>query len=231
MPQSKELPPAKNRLLATLPDGDYQRLAHHLEAVRLPRNRILYEASDQIHHAYFLSGGMASLLAITEAGQTIDISMVGSEGFIGVPIILSTSVTPCRVVVQMPCEAHKLAAEPLLSEFKRGGALQQLLLRYTHLLQTQMVQSAVCHALHGVSQRICRYLMTMSDYVRADDFALTQEDFALMLGHERSRVSLRAGELQKRRLIKYGRGRVTILDRQGLEAAACECYRIIKQLN
>jgi CRP-like cAMP-binding protein len=182
-----------------------------------------------MRYAYFLNGGVASLVAITEGGQSIDISMIGNEGFIGVPIILLNRNTHCRVMVQIPGDAMRVAAERLLSEFRRGAVLQQLLLRYTHTLQIQMAQSAVCHSLHGVSQRVARCLLTISDYLDSDSFELTQEDLALMLGHERSRVSLRSGELQKRRLLKYGRGQVTILDRKGLIAAACECYRIVKE--
>ena len=217
-----------NRLLAALPRDEYERLLPNFESVRLPRNRILYEVGDEMRYAYFLNGGVASLVAITEGGQSIDLSMIGNEGFIGVPIILFSRNTHCRVMVQMPGDAMRVAAEQLLAEFRRGEVLQQLLLRYAYALQMQVAQSAVCHSLHGVSQRVARCLLTISDYLDSDGFELTQDDLALMLGHERSRVSLRSGELQKRKLITYGRGQATILDRKELEVAACECYRIVK---
>ena len=178
-------------------------------------------------HAYFLNSGIASLLATTESGQTIDISMIGNEGFIGAPILLH-SRTPCRTMIHMPCEALRVDADAFLNEFHRGGQMQTLLLRYASVLYAQSVQSAVCHSLHSIKQRLCRYLMVISDSLRADSFDLTQEDIAVMLGHERNRLTLNAGELKSKGLIEYGRGRIRIVDRTGLEAAACECYRIVK---
>src|SRR5260370_3652749 len=144
--------------------------------------------------AYFLNSGMASLLATTESGQTIDISMVGNEGFIGIPIIFRFS-TPCRIVIHMPCETLRIEANPLLREFHRGGQLQRLLMRYAGALYSQSVQSAVCHSLHSIKQRLFRYLMVISDALRSDSFDLTQDDIALMLCHERNRLTLNAGKL------------------------------------
>jgi len=219
--------PLNNRLLAALPRDEYERLLPRLELVRFPRNRVIYEAGDAMSYAYFVSSGIASLLAITENGQTIDISMIGNEGFVGIPIILH-SRTPCRIMIHMPCEAMRIEAKPLLLEFHRGGQMQKLRLRYAGALYEQSVQSAVSHSLHSIKQRLCRYLMVVSDSLRSDSFELTQEDIALMLGHERNRLTLNAGELKSKGLIEYGRGRIRIIDREGLEAAACECYRIVK---
>jgi len=146
--------PIENRLLAALPHDEYDRLSRNLELIRLPRNRILYEAGEAVQYAYFLIGGMASFLSITEDGQTIDICMVGNEGFIGDDIIAKVGVTPCRVMTQFPCEALRLEAEPLLAEFNRGATLHELLLRYTHVLKRQLVQATVCLPFHSYRQRL-----------------------------------------------------------------------------
>jgi len=220
--------PVENRLLTALPHDEYDRLSEDLELIRLPRNRILYEAGEAINHAYFLNGGMASFLAITEDGQTIDICMVGSEGFIGDDIISKVAITPCRVMTQFPCEALRIEAEPLLVEFNRGGKLQELLLRYSHVLKTQLVQASICLPFHSYRQRLCRWLLVTSDCLQSDSFDLTQEHIAIMLGKHRNRISTEAVELKRRSLIDYNRrGQMRILDRKGLEATACECYRVI----
>ena len=178
--------------------------------------------------AYFLNDGLVSLLAITEAGQTVDICTIGSEGVVGLPIVLNVPIMPCRVVNQLPCEALLIKSAPLLAEFKRGGTLQKLLLKYAYGQQSQIIQSAVCHSLHSIRQRLCRWLLVISDSVESDTFGVTQEHIANMLGHQRNRITLAARELLQEGVIEYGGGSLKILDRAGLEAAACECYRIVK---
>jgi CRP-like cAMP-binding protein len=160
----------ENRLLAAVPSEEYERLSPNLELVSFPKSRILYEAGDTMQCAYFLNSGMASFLAITEKGQTIDIGMVGNEGFIGDDIIAKVGVTPCRVMTQFPCEALRVEAEPLLAEFNRGGKLQELLLRYTHVLKAQLVQASVCLPFHNYRQRLCRWLLVTSDCLQSDSF-------------------------------------------------------------
>lgn len=229
MAQSEEFRLIKNRLLAALPPDEYERLSPCFELVRLPRNRILYEAGDTMQYAYFLNSGMASFLAITEEGQTIDIGMVGNEGFIGDDLILKVGIAPCRVMTEFPCEALRVDAEPMLAEFNRGGELQELLLHYTHVLKTQLVQASICLPFHSYRQRLSRWLLVTSDCLHSDNFDLTQEHIAIMLGKHRNRISTEAVELKRRGLIDYNRrGQMKILNHKGLETTACECYRIIR---
>ena len=180
--------------------------------------------------AYFISEGMVSLLAITEDGQTVDICTVGKEGVVGLPMVLNVPIMPCRVVTQLPCEALMLKGTQLLAEFNRGSTLQRLLLKYAYAQQSQIIQTAVCHSLHTIRQRLCRWLLVISDSVQSDSFDVTQEHIANMLGHQRNRITLAARELSQSGLIEYGAGTLKILDRDGLEAAACECYRIVLEL-
>jgi len=226
----KETPsPVTNRLLAALPRGEYERLVPHLRLIHLSRNRILYETGDELRQAYFLNNGMASLLAITEDGQTVDICTVGNEGVIGLPIVLNVPITPCRVVTQLPSDALMLKSELLLVEFNRGGTLQKVLLKYAYAQQAQAIQSSICHSLHTIRQRLCRWLLVVSDSVQSDSVDVTQEHIANMLGHQRNRITLAARELLQQGLIEYGGGSLKILDRVGLEAVACECYRVVKE--
>ncbi len=217
-----------NRLLAALPRDENDRLSPHLQLIHLSRNRILYEAGDEVRHAYFLNDGIASMLAITEDGQTVDICTIGNEGVIGLPIILSVPIMPCRVVTQLPSDAFMIKSGPLHAEFNRGETLQQLLLKYAYAQQSQVIQSSICHSLHTIRQRLCRWLLVVSDSVRSESFDVTQEHIANMLGHQRNRITLAARELLQEGLIEYGGGNMKILDRAGLEAAACECYRVVK---
>lgn len=220
--------PIGNRLLTALPRDEYERLLPNLELVRFPRNRILYEAGDATRYAYFLNSGMTSLVAITEDGETIEIGAVGSEGFIGVPIIHEVGITPYRVVVQMPAEAARIESHHLLDEFSRGGKFREMLSHYAHVLEIQMVQSLVCHLFHNVSQRLCRYLLVTSDCLQTDAFDITQEHIANMLGKDRSQVGSAASALRQKGVVRYQRGRMTILDRAGLREASCECYAVVR---
>jgi len=220
--------PIANRLLAALPRDEYDRLFPNAQLIRLPRNRILYETGDEVRHAYFFNSGLASLLAITEDGQTVDICTVGNEGVIGLPIILNVPIMPCRVVTQLQCEALAIKSAALLAEFNRGKALQKLFLKYAYAQQSEMIQSAVCHSLHTIRQRFCRWLLVISDCVQSDSFDVTHEHVANMLGHHRNRITLAARVVAARTLIEYGSANMKILDRPGLEAAARECYRVVK---
>jgi CRP-like cAMP-binding protein len=172
---------------------------------------------------------MLSLLSITETGRTIEVGMIGNEGMAGIPIILSSGPAPYLVMVQLPCNALRIREGALMAEFKRGGRLQELLLRYTHALLTQVAQSAACNRFHTVEQRLCRWLLVSRDRVRADTLHLTQEFLSHMLGVPRTSVTAVAGALQERGLISYRRGKITILDRPGLEDASCECYRRVRE--
>lgn len=218
-----------NRLLSALPPAEYARLQPHLERVQLDRGRALYHAGDAVRHAYFLTGGMASLLSTTERGETIEVAIVGSEGLAGLAAVLGTHETPYGCVVQLPAEALRVRADVLRAEFDRGGRLRELLLSYTHALLCQIGQSAVCNRFHTTEQRLCRWLLVSHDRARSDTVELTQEFLSQMLGAPRTGVTAAAVPLQDAGLIRYRRGRITILNRQRLEAAACECYRIIRR--
>lgn len=219
----------ENRILAALPRKEYERLLNYLESVRLPQGKILYNAGETIRHAYFLRGGMASLLSVTEDGSSIEVGMVSNEGVVGIPAILRVNTSPYQVVVQIPTNALRLRSEVFMAEFNRGGLFQDLLLRYLHTLLTQLSQSAACNRFHSVQERLCRWLLISRDRTQAEALPLTQEFISQMIGCPRTSVTAIAGALQEAGLIRYSRGNVRILDPHGLEASSCECYRIVKE--
>jgi CRP-like cAMP-binding protein len=219
----------ENHLLAALPREEYQHLLPHLEQVRLMQGRILYNPGDNVRYAYFLRGGMVSLLTISEDGRTIEVGMIGNEGLAGIPVILGASRAPYQIMVQLTANAMRIKGDLLREEFKRGGQLHDLLLRYTNTILTQLAQSVACNRFHTVEERCCRWLLICRDRVQTDTLLLTQEFISYMLGVPRTSVTMIAGDLQKKNLIRYRRGRIIILNRQGLERASCECYRLIQE--
>lgn len=221
--------PIRNRLLAALPDDGYKRLQPHFELVQLSNRKILCEAGDFISHAYFLNSGMGSLLALTQGGGTVEIAMVGNEGMLDIPAILGVHQTPYQIMVQLPGEGVKTKTDVIRAEFKRGGALQDLLLNYTHTLFTQITQSTVCNRFHTVEKRLCRWLLIAHDRVDGHTFHLAQEIISFMLGTPRTGVTMAAETLQDGGLIRYKRGKITILESPGLEQAACECYQVVAE--
>ena len=222
-----QLLPAVNRILEALPREEYARLEPHLSPVRLPKGKVLWEAGEEIHSAYFLTRGMVAMLSVTEDGETVEVGIIGSEGMAGVPAVLRCETAPYRVVTQLPAAAMRIGIRPLRNEFSRGGRFQDLLLRYTHGLLTQVAQSTSCHRFHTAEQRLCRWLLTSADREGSNTLALTQEFLAQMIGVPRSSVTSSAVTLQARGLISYKRGRITLLDRRGLEFTSCECYRTV----
>jgi len=218
-----------NRLLSALPPAEYERLAPHLELVALAPGKILHNAGDVVRHAYFLKGGVASLLSTTEDGRTIEVGMIGNEGMTGISIILRSRIAPYQVMVQLAGNALRIRGDILREEFNRGGKLQDLLLRYAHSLLIQVAQSAACNRFHTVEERLCRWLLVSRDRVQTHTLQLTQEFLSHMLGGPRTSVTAIAGSLQKEGLIKYSRGRITILSRDGLKAASCECYERVRE--
>jgi CRP-like cAMP-binding protein len=219
--------PAGNRLLAALPRAECERLIPHLDLVHLPRGKILFEAGALIRHAYFPLQGVISLLGMTENGETVEVAMVGNEGMVGIPVILGIKVALHRSMVQIPADVLKIRSEVISLEFNRNGKLQGLLLGFTHSLIAQISQSATCNRFHTVEKRLSRWLLVIDDRVRYQTFYLTQEFIAQMLGTPRTVVTVAANKLQDAGFIRYRRGRITILNRQGLESAACECYGIV----
>lgn len=230
MPSLKEPSAAfGNGLLSALLPAEYEHLSPHLELVRLTPGKILYNAGNIVRYAYFPKGGAISVLSITEDGRTVEVGMIGNEGMSGVSIILRSNVAPYRVMVQLAGNALRIRGDTLREEFNRGGKLQDLLLRYTHSLLIQVAQSAACNRFHTVEERLCRWLLVSRDRMQTDTIHLTQEFVSHMLGVPRTSLTMIAVTLQKEGLIRYSRGRITILDRSGLEAASCECYRRVRE--
>ena len=218
----------ENKLLSLLPREEYQRLLPYMKRVSLTKGKVLYEAGDTVRQCYFPMSGMCSLLSTTEGGETVEVSMVGNEGLVGIPAILEVSTTPYRMMSQIAAEAMQIRAEDLRREFNHGGRLHSLLLRYTHALLCQISQSAVCNRFHTVEKRLCRWLLVTRDRVHSDNIPLTQEFLSHMLGSPRTHVTATAATLQRENLIRYKRGRITITDPPRLEATSCECYRVVK---
>jgi CRP-like cAMP-binding protein len=223
-------PQDHNQLLSSLPPHEYEALSAHLEHVPLPAGKILFHMGDPIRYAYFPGGGQVSLLSLTEDGMTVEVAMGGNEGLIGVPVILRMSTAPYTAMVQIANGgAMRIPADILRREFDRGGKLQDLLLRYTHVLLTQVSQSAICNRFHSLEERLARWLLLANDIAKRDTFLLTQEFIAHMLGTPRTGVTMAAGALQKAGVIRYSRGKIHVLSRKGMERASCECYQIVRK--
>jgi CRP-like cAMP-binding protein len=226
---NKGILPLTNRLLAALPQAELDRLAPHLHQAKLSRNSILYDAGDEVRRAYFLQSGVISLISVSENDDSIEAGVVGCEGMVGIPGILRYRRASLRAVVQVPGEAFSVDAGVLRREFKRGGELQEIILCFTHTLVSQFARSIVCSRFHTVEKRLSRWLLMTHDRVRGDTFHLTHAFIADMLGAARTDVTKAAGALQDAELIRYRRGAITILDKEGLESVTCGCYRAIKE--
>jgi CRP-like cAMP-binding protein len=221
--------PRQNRLLAALPDADFDRLVPHLEQVPLELGWALYEAGGPQDYIYFPTASIVSLLYVMNDGSSAEIAVVGNEGVVGVALFMGGESTPSRAVVQSAGFAHRLKGDVLKEEFERAGRLQHLLLRYTQALITQMAQTAVCNRHHAVEQQLCRWLLLSLDRLPSNELTMTQELIANMLGVRREGVTEAAGKLQAAGVIHYSRGKITVLDRPKLEARACECYAVVKR--
>ncbi|MBP6720482.1 MAG: Crp/Fnr family transcriptional regulator [Rhodoferax sp.] len=221
--------PDQNQLLAALPADDFAAIAEHLERVPMPLGHMLYEPGTQLRHAYFPTTCIVSLHYVTESGASAETAGVGNEGVVGVSLFMGGDTTPSSAVVQTAGHAYRLDRHVLLQEFKRAGALQRLLLRYTQALMTQMAQSVVCNRYHSVEQQLCRWLLLTVDRVPARELVMTQELVASMLGVRRESVTEAAGNLQNLGYIRYRRGHIAVLDRKGLETRSCECYGVVKK--
>jgi CRP-like cAMP-binding protein len=217
-----------NQLLDALPKPESERICPDLQFVQLPLGSVLYESGDVMGHVYFPTNSIVSLLSGTEDGASAEIAVVGNEGVIGVALFMGGETTPSRAVVQSAGQAYRLPSRRLKEEFRRSGGLQVLLLRYTQALITQMAQTAVCNRHHSVDQQLCRWLLLSLDRLSCDTLNMTQELIADMLGVRREGVTEAAGKLQKRGVIRYSRGRITVLDREKLQQLSCECYKVVK---
>jgi CRP-like cAMP-binding protein len=217
-----------NRILRALPQKEVKLLQPHLEAVDMTYRMDLGRPNSPIDHIYFVHYGVASLMSPLENGFPVEVATVGPEGMVGIAVLLGDDTVPYRAFIQVPGKGLKMSAGEFRRALKSCPALHRILLRYALALMNQMAQNAACNRAHPVDQRCARWLLMSQDRVMEPSFQLTQEFMAQMLGVRRPTVSIAAGMLAREGLISYIRGQITILDRKRLEAAACECYRIIR---
>jgi CRP-like cAMP-binding protein len=217
-----------NKILSALPRDEYEPIEPKLKLVRLELGNTLYRPEQKIDYCYFVTSGVVSLLAALENGATVEAGVIGPEGMVGIAAILGADSTPNQALVQGEGQALRIATPDLRAEFRNGGKLRDLILRYTHTLFTQVAQTAACNRLHSIEQRLARWLLLTQDRVVSHEFALTQDFLSRMLGVRRAGVSVAANTLKQADLIDYRRGTMMILDRKGLERYSCECYRIVR---
>ncbi len=217
-----------NHLLAALPNLVSSRWLAHLEDVELSLGQVLYESGGTLSHVYFPTTAIVSLLYVMANGASAEIAVVGNEGIVGISLFMGGESTPSRAVVQSAGRGLRLKAQILKDEFNQAGPVLHLLLRYTQALITQMAQTAVCNRHHSLDQQLCRWLLLSLDRLQGDELVMTQELIANMLGVRREGVTEGALKLQQGGLIRYARGRITVLDRGGLEKRTCECYAVVK---
>jgi CRP-like cAMP-binding protein len=227
MTEESGKPLSGNKLLSTIPAGEYEQIAPHLREVSFQLGDVLFQPGDNIEHVYFPTSSIVSLLTDLADGSGLEVGLVGSEGVVGISAFLGGSETKVATV-QASGEALKMRVGLLQESFRKGGFLQMQLLRYTHALMTQISQSVVCNVRHPVEGRMARWLLMYHDRLNVDEFEMTQEFMSHMLGVRRSSVTEVALRLQEQNLISYQRGCITILDRQGLQQFACECYAVSK---
>ena len=217
-----------NSLLAAFPPPEWLRIAPLLEEVDLPLGLVLHESGGKMSHVYFPINAIVSMLYVLEDGSSAEIAVVGNEGVVGIALFMGGETTPRRAVVQSAGKGYRLRAADIKEEFARSGPVLHLLLRYALALMTQMAQTAVCNRHHSLDQQLCRWLLLSLDRLSSNELAMTQELIANMLGVRREGVTEAALKLQGLGLIKYARGRITVLDRAGLEQRTCECYGVVK---
>ena len=225
---SKPPGPERNQILAALPPAERERLYPHLKRVEMPFGMVLNESGIVLRHIYFPVDSIVSLLYVLNNGASAEIAVVGNEGAVGVSLFMGGETTPSRAVVQNAGSAYRLSRARLKEEFNRHGHLLHVLLRYTQSLITQMAQTAVCNRHHALDQQLCRWLLLSLDRLDSNELRVTQELIASMIGVRREGVTEAAGRLQKLGVIRYSRGKITVLDRSRLEALSCECYAVVK---
>jgi CRP-like cAMP-binding protein len=221
--------PRVNRLLAALPKDDFERWLPQLERVTMPLGLVLYEHGRSPSHAYFPTTSLVALLYVMENGATSEIAVVGNEGMVGVALFMGGGATPSRAVVQSAGEGFRLPARTMTTEFDQSPHVAGLMLRFTQALIAQMSQTAACNRHHNLHQQLCRWLLLSLDRLPGTELRMTQELIASMLGVRREGVTEAALKLQKDGLIHYARGRISVLDRPGLEQRSCECYGVVKR--
>jgi CRP-like cAMP-binding protein len=221
--------PTENHLLAALPAAEWQRWLPHLERVEMPLGQVLYESGGTLSHVYFPTTAIVSLLYVMENGASAEIAVVGNEGIVGISLFMGGDSTSSRAVVQSAGLGLRLKARIMKDDFNRAGPVLHLLLRYTQALITQMAQTAVCNRHHSLDQQLCRWLLLSLDRLQGYELVMTQELISNMLGVRREGVTEGALKLQQAGLIRYARGHISVLDRDGLEKRTCECYAVVKK--
>lgn len=225
-------PPVHNLLLAALPRTDYDRIAPTLKTVPLKLKEMLHKPGEPIRDVYFPGGGFCSILTVLDDGNMVEVATIGREGMLGATAVINGAVVPSSATMVQGASdtCYRMSTDDFRREMNRRGPFYELIARYTQALVGFVMQSTACNAIHTVEQRLARWLLMARDRMGRDDFPLTQEFVAMMLGSTRPTVTVVAGTLQKAGLITYHRGNVTILDRERLEAASCECYRAATDL-
>ena len=225
----KAADPHANRLLGLLPPRDYARLRPHLQRIPLEYRQSLYRAHRPIGFVYFIETGVGSLVNTMANGDAAEVGTIGNEGVVGLPLVLGDDRAPTGVYVQVPGAGLRIKANVFNREMARSASMRTVMLHYAHAVFNQVAQSAACNQFHSLEQRCCRWLLMTHDRMHSNEFLLTQEFLAMMLGVQRTGVTAAAGALQRTRLIRYTRGNVRITDRRGLQQRSCECYGISKR--
>lgn len=223
------LQPVRNRILAALLASEYRRLLPRLEHVSLKPGQVVYRADQEIEAVYFPEDAVVAMVDTTDDRRTVEVGVIGREGLVGITIFLGGIVTPDKAIVQLPGGAMRMRAKDLRKEVRFGSPLQRLLLEYTRAFLAVISQSVACSQHHGIEQRVARWLLTMNDYAGSREFLIVHESIAAMLGVRRVGITEAAHKLQAAALIRYRRGRLSVLDKPGLEKRSCECYRFIRQ--
>ena len=221
--------PTQNHLLASLPKAEFDRLAEHLEPVEMKVGDTLYESHGRLRHVYFPTTSIVSLLYVLEDGASAEIAVVGNEGILGIALFMGGETTPNHAVVQSAGHGYRLKAALLNKEFSRAGPVLRILLRYTQALTTQMAQTAVCNKYHPVDQQLCRWMLMTLDRSPTHTLTITHELISNMLGVRRESITQALGKLSRDELVRSSRGRITLLDRPGMEKSVCECYDVVKK--
>lgn len=220
--------PLQNHLLAALPAGEFERVSPYLQQVPMALGEVLYESGQRLQHAYFPTTSIVSLHYVMGNGASAEIAGVGNEGVLGISLFMGGGTSPSKALVHTAGYGYRLNSKLLVDEFNRGGAMLRLLLRYSQALITQMAQTGACNRHHSVEQQLCRWLLLTLDRTPSNDLVMTQKMIASMLGVRRESVTEVAGKLKQLGVINYHRGRITVLDRAGLNAHVCECYDVVK---
>jgi CRP-like cAMP-binding protein len=217
---------SRNRVLAALPPDEMKRLRPHLQFIHCPLSTLLYNSGETVSYAYFPDEAVISLLATLESGRSVEVTLIGNEGLVGITAALGEDEAINTAVVQIPGGCWKIKTSVLRSELQRCTVLRTQLLSYTTSLLAQVSQTAACNRVHLLEQRLARWLLMVCDRTNREEFPITHEFLSHMLGTPRSEITLAAGTLRKAGIIQYGRGKIRVLDTQALQSKACECYRV-----